>query len=73
MRELGIDERGAIEEQPVKTLVVLVSQVAIRSREIRSLALQQLQRNAAVMSDSTRFIKPAQKIEFNAEAFIHPR
>src|SRR5437764_11611365 len=25
------------------------------------------------MSSSTRLIKPAQEIEFNAEAFIHPR
>src|SRR6266581_4291650 len=73
MRELGIDERGAIEEQPIKILVVLVPQVVIRSREIRVGALQQIYRKGSVMSDSTRLVKPAQEIEFNGHALIHCR
>lgn len=52
MRELGIDKGEAIEETPVKILVVLVPQIAIRSREIRHGALHQLQRKASVISDS---------------------
>src|SRR5262249_942475 len=71
MRELSINKVGAIEEQPVKILAVLVSEVAIGSREIRCGSLHKLQLKTSVMSDSPGFIKPPQEIEFHRHSYVH--
>src|SRR5262245_33733398 len=69
--ELGVDKREAIEKQPIKVFVVLVSKVVIRRGEICALAFEQFHGKRAVIPNPACFIISAQQIEFDWKAIVH--